>query len=69
MKPGDIVQVVSARDQPPWTRRFVGKIGLVIKNLGPDDGVTSSPNIWSVLIDGNFYDLHLLDIEKIDEAG
>jgi len=68
MKPGDLMRIKHAPDQTPWTRRKVGKTCLVIRNLGPDDGVVSSPNIWEVLVEGEIMSVHKLDLEPIDET-
>ena len=68
MKPGDLMRIKHAPDQTPWARWQVGKLCLVVRNLGPADGVVSSPNIWEVIIDGEVMNVHKLDLEPIDEA-
>lgn len=65
IEPGDLMVIKHAGDQPPWTRSLVGKMCIVIKNLTQEDGVTSSPNIWKVMVDGVSVDVHLLDLEQV----
>lgn len=55
----------SAPDQPPWVRSLAGSRCVVIRHLGPNDGVTSSPNIWEILVDGRIMDVHTLDLEPV----
>ena len=62
IEPGDLMQVCHAPDQPPWTRSLVGKKCIVIRRLTQADGVTSSPNIWEILVDGVLMDVHKLDL-------
>lgn len=68
-EPGNIVRVVHAADAGAYIHKnFVGKTGMLVKNLNEvDDGVTSSKNIWSVLIDGKIVHLHVLDFVEISE--
>ena len=68
MKPGDIMRVKHAPDQSGWARSHVGMICLLIRNLGPEDGVVSSPNMWDVLVEGKVIRLHKLDLEPVDET-
>lgn len=68
MKPGDLMRIKHAPDQTPWVRSLVGHHCIIIRNLTEADGVTSSPNIWQVLICGTTMDVHKLDLEPIDEA-
>lgn len=68
MKPGDIMRIKHAPDQSAWERSHVGMICLLIRNLGPEDGVVSSPNMWDVLVEGKVIRLHKLDLEKLDET-
>lgn len=67
-EPGNIVRVVHANDAGAYIHKnFVGKTGMLVKNLNEVDGVTSSKNIWSVLIDGKIVHLHVLDFVEISE--
>jgi len=67
-EPGNIIRVIHAADQGTYIQKnFVGKTGMLVKNLGEVDGVTSSKNIWSVLIDGKIVHLHVLDFVEISE--
>ena len=68
MKPGDIMRIKWAPDQSAWERSHVGMICLLIRNLGPGDGVVSSPNMWDVLVEGKVIRLHKLDLEVVSEA-
>jgi len=63
--PGDIVRVVQAPDQGGYIRNLAGSTGILIKNLDETDGVTSSKNIWSVLVSGKIIHLHILDFTSI----
>ena len=66
--PGELVEVVYSKDAGAYIQKnFVGKRGMLIKNLNETDGVTSSKNIWSVLIDGKIVHLHVLDFVRISE--
>jgi hypothetical protein len=67
-EPGNIVRVVAGRLAAAYIHKnFVGKTGMLVKNLNEVDGVTSSKNIWSVLIDGKIVHLHVLDFVHISE--
>ena len=63
--PGDLAMVKLVPDQALWVRSLVGKICIVIRRLTIEDGVTSSPNIWEVLVDGHKMSLHILDLEPL----
>lgn len=39
--PGDLIEIVPANDQGLHIKKLIGKLGLVYKNLGPEDGVYS----------------------------
>lgn len=60
--------IKSAPDQPPWVRSLAGTHCVVIRHLGPADGVISSPNIWEVLVNGRIMDVHALDLEPVKLA-
>lgn len=66
-EPGNIVRVVHANDAGDYIHILVGKTGMLVKNLNEVDGITSSKNIWSVLIDGKIVHLHVLDFVEISE--
>lgn len=68
MKPGDLMRIVLVPDQGSWFRVNDGKTCLLIRNLGPEDGVVSSPNMWDVLVEGKVIRLHKLDMEPIHET-
>jgi archaellum component FlaG (FlaF/FlaG flagellin family) len=68
MKPGDVMRVAHAPDQPPWVRTHAGKCCILIKNLQKEDGVFSTSNAWEVFVDGRIVRLHKLDLEVIDET-
>jgi archaellum component FlaG (FlaF/FlaG flagellin family) len=68
MKPGDLMRIIHAPDMTPWVRAKVGKTCILIRNLSPDDGVLSSPNIWEVLVDGGILHVHKLDLESVNET-
>jgi len=67
MKPGDIMRIKVAGDQPHWVRMHAGKLCLIIKNLTQEDGVTSTTNAWDVLLEGRILRVHKLDLESIDK--
>lgn len=68
MKPGDLMRIVKVPDQGSWIHVHEGKTCLLIRNLGPEDGVVSSPNMWDVLLEGKVIRIHKLDMEPIHEA-
>lgn len=63
IEPGDLAVIRYAGDQTPWVRRLVGSYCVVVRNLTPAEGVTSSRNIWEVLVDGRVISVHALDLE------
>lgn len=67
---GDLVEYVWAPDQNPYeTNRFAGKLGLIIKRCDERDGVkSSSNNIYQVLIDDVYVNLHALDFMLVSKA-
>ena len=66
---GDLVEFIPAPDQSLYHReRFIGKLGLIIKRCDQLDGVTSSNNIYNVLIDGVCVNIHALDFILVSKA-
>lgn len=65
--PGCLVKVDPGFDHSAKARIHKGKIGIVVKHVGLKDGVTSSPNIWQVVIEGKNMNFHALDLTVIDE--
>lgn len=68
MKPGDLMRIKNSPDQTLWIREIAGQNCILIRNMTPDDGVTSSKNIWHVLVGDRIVSLHKLDLEAIDET-
>jgi len=69
VKPGDLMRIKYAPDQTPWVRSLAGQNCVLIRNMTPEDGVTSSKNIWEVLVGGQVVSVHKLDLEVISEEG
>ena len=65
--PGCLVKVDPGPDHGARARIHEGKIGIVVKHVDLKDGVTSSPNIWQVVIEGKNMNFHALDLTVIDE--
>lgn len=66
LRPGLLVRIQEKPDSPPLARCHAGSLGIVIKNLGFEDGVYSSPNMWSVLVAGKTMNFHKLDLEPVN---
>lgn len=64
IKPGDLMMIVHAPDQPPWIRKLAGKRCIVIKNLTQADGITSSPSMWDVFVNDCIIRVHALDLSR-----
>jgi hypothetical protein len=64
IKPGDLVEIISAPDQSLYERSFCGKLGIVIENIY----AKSSPNIWRVFVEDRFVHLHMLDLKVVQPA-
>ena len=62
--PGDLIEIIEARDQSLYTKSFCGKAGILIKNLGPPQAM-SSKRLWEVLIEGKVITFHELDFELL----
>jgi len=58
---GQLVRVKWAPDQPLWTRRLVGRMGVVVLN----DRVGFNRHI-DVLVEGKIHRLHPLDLEWLE---
>jgi hypothetical protein len=64
-KQGDLVRVVKAKDQNQYMMKYIyDRLGVVVEKVESK----SSNNIWRVLVDGNYYELHKLDFVKIEET-
>jgi len=63
------MRIKYALDQASWVRSLAGQSCVLIRNMTPEDGVTSSKNIWEVLVGGQVVSVHKLDLEVIDECG
>ena len=64
--PGDLVELISAPDQNVFIRNVLcGKIGVVIEKVRTE----SSPNIYKILIEDRFYNLHALDMKLLQRNG
>ena len=64
--PGDLVKIIEAGDQSLYTKTFRGKVGILIKNLGPPQ-IMSSKRLWETLVEGKIITLHELDFELLIE--
>lgn len=65
---GKLVRVVSAGDQPLWTRHLVGGLGLVLSTRRP---AATRHESWEVevLVGGAVHVLHPLDLEWLVSNG
>ena len=50
------MRIVHAGDQPLWTRRLVGKVGLVLR--------VGYNRVLEVMVEGTIHQLHPLDVER-----
>ena len=64
--PGDLVKIIEAGDRSLYTKTFRGKVGILIKNLGPPQ-IMSSKRLWETLVEGKIITLHELDFELLIE--
>jgi hypothetical protein len=64
---GSLVEIKSVPDQSAYVKTFfVGLKGVILKNLGEEDGVYSSKSIYKVQLEsGKIYTFHFLDLEII----
>lgn len=61
--PGDLVTIIRAPDQNiQFMSKLIGKIGLVLNHLSEKDGIYSSRNMYTVLVEGKNIHLHALDM-------
>ena len=60
--PGCLVRVNPGPDHGARARINAGKIGIVIRHMTEKDGVSSSPNVWQVVIEGKSMNFHALDL-------
>jgi hypothetical protein len=64
---GSLIEVLDVPDQSLYIKTYVGVKGIVMKNLDGDDGVVSSTNLYSVLVDnGKRITLHFLDMKVLE---
>ena len=61
MKPGDLVRIVHVAAEPLWTRRLVGKVGVVLVH----EWVGFGNRVFEVMVEGKIHRLHPLDVERI----
>jgi hypothetical protein len=65
---GDLVECIEAKDQSLYIKkRFVGKIGIVLKRIGglALNGDSSSTNMYEIFIDDIYIHLHALDLKLL----
>lgn len=55
---GQLVRVVLAHDQPLWTKKLAGRLGMIVRNER-----VGFNRVLEVMIDGDVYRLHPLDLE------
>lgn len=68
--PGDLVQLIEAKDQSLYYRKqFVGKYGIIIRKCTQqEDGVVSSPNMYRVYVESRILNLHCLDLKLLSRV-
>lgn len=64
--PGDLVEIIEARDQSLYIKKQIGKIGLIEKRLHLE--ITCSPNMYKVYVEGNTFHLHALDLKLLSRV-
>ena len=62
--PGDLIEIIDAKDQSLYIKKQVGKIGLVERNLTLGESV-SSRNMYKVWVEDIILHLHALDMKLI----
>lgn len=62
---GQLVKIIYARDQPPWIRNIIDKIGLIVDKYSFT--VSYSSTRYKVLIEEKIYDVHPLDLEPLND--
>lgn len=66
---GDLVLIIKAPDQNiRIMESIVGKMGIVQKRLGIEDGVFTTVNSYSVFIDNWSVDVHCLDMKLLSRV-
>lgn len=66
---GDLVLIIKAPDQNIRIMEpLIGKVGIVEKRLGIEDGVFSTKNMYSVFIDNRSVDIHRADMELLSRV-
>jgi hypothetical protein len=68
--PGDLVEMIYAKDQSPYFRKmFVGKLGVIERKMTKEqDGEISSPNMYKVFVDNRILHLHCLDMKLLSRV-
>lgn len=64
--PGDLVEIIEARDQSLYIKKHISKIGLIEKRLHLE--ITSSPNMYKVHIEENILHLHAADLKLLSRV-
>ena len=64
IRAGLLVEIIDARDQPFWTEKLVGKIGMVIEPIIYRHSIKKY-TVWKVLVEESMYHLHILDLKEI----
>lgn len=64
---GSIVKIIDVPDQSMYIKRkYVGLNGVIIKNMGPEDGVHSTNSMYKIQLEsGEMHGFHFLDLEII----
>lgn len=64
IRAGLLVEIIDAGDQPLWTKKLVGKIGMVIEPIIYRHNIKKY-TVWKVLVEESMYNLHILDLKEI----
>lgn len=62
--PGDLVEIIEARDQSLYIKKQIGKIGLIERRLQ----FSSTTNMYKVYVEGNTFHLHALDLKLLSRV-
>ena len=66
---GDLVLIIKAPDQNIRIMEpLIGKVGIVEKRLGIEDGIFSTVNMYSVFIDNGSVGIHCLDMKLLSRV-
>jgi len=66
IRAGVLVEIIDVPDQSVWTKKSIGKIGMVIEPIIYRHNIKKY-TVWKVLIGESTYNLHILDLKEITQ--